>query len=68
MSRLIATDKLEEMLDKIEPYVPEQKVHVILRKRGTKDEIPFPETRAYVAKVLSAERKYRSKYASQLYG
>ena len=31
-------------------------------------EIPFPETRAYVAKVLSAERKYRSKYASQLYG
>jgi len=34
----------------------------------TVDEIPFPETRAYVAKVLSAERKYRSKYASQLYG
>src|SRR5579862_3348564 len=34
----------------------------------TVDEIPFPETRAYVAKVLSAEGKYRSKYASQLYG
>ena len=34
----------------------------------TIDEIPFPETRAYVAKVLSAEHKYRSKYASQLYG
>jgi peptidoglycan lytic transglycosylase len=34
----------------------------------TVDDIPFPETRAYVAKVLSAEGKYRSKYASQLYG
>ena len=34
----------------------------------TVDEIPFPETRAYVAKVLSAEGKYRQKYASQLYG
>ncbi len=34
----------------------------------TVDEIPFPETRAYVAKVLSAEGKYRSKYAAQLYG
>jgi len=32
------------------------------------DEIPFPETRAYVARVLSAERKYRTKYAAQLYG
>jgi peptidoglycan lytic transglycosylase len=32
------------------------------------DEIPFPETRAYVSRVLSAERRYRSKYASQLYG
>ena len=32
------------------------------------DEIPFPETRAYVGRVLSAERKYRDKYASQLYG
>jgi soluble lytic murein transglycosylase len=28
--------------------------------------IPFPETRAYVAKVLSAQRRYRSTYASQL--
>jgi len=34
----------------------------------TVDEIPFPETRAYVAKVLSAEGKYRSKYAAELYG
>jgi soluble lytic murein transglycosylase len=34
----------------------------------TVDEIPFPETRAYVSKVLSAERKYRQKYAGQLYG
>jgi soluble lytic murein transglycosylase len=34
----------------------------------TVDEIPFPETRAYVAKVLSTEGKYRSKYAAQLYG
>jgi soluble lytic murein transglycosylase len=34
----------------------------------TVDEIPFPETRAYVSKVLSAERKYRQKYAAQLYG
>jgi soluble lytic murein transglycosylase len=32
------------------------------------DEIPFPETRAYVGRVLSAEREYRQKYASQLYG
>ena len=32
------------------------------------DEIPFPETRAYVGRVLSAEREYREKYASQLYG
>ncbi len=31
-------------------------------------EIPFPETREYVGRVLSAERKYRQKYASQLYG
>ena len=31
-------------------------------------EIPFPETRAYVAKVLQAQREYRSKYAAQLYG
>ena len=33
----------------------------------TVDEIPFPETRAYVARVLSAEGKYRSKYAAELY-
>ena len=31
-------------------------------------DIPFPETRAYVARVLSAEGKYRSKYSAQLYG
>jgi peptidoglycan lytic transglycosylase len=34
----------------------------------TVDEIPFPETRAYVARVLSAEGEYRHKYASELYG
>jgi peptidoglycan lytic transglycosylase len=34
----------------------------------TVDAIPFPETRAYVERVLSAERKYRSKYTAQLYG
>ena len=31
-------------------------------------EIPFPETRAYVSRVLDAQRQYRRKYASQLYG
>jgi soluble lytic murein transglycosylase len=30
------------------------------------DEIPFPETRAYVERVLSAQRDYRRAYASQL--
>src|SRR5262249_47646908 len=34
----------------------------------TVSEIPFPETRAYVTRVLSAQRKYRTKYADQLYG
>ena len=34
----------------------------------TVSDIPFPETRAYVQRVLSAEQKYRSKYSSQLYG
>ena len=32
----------------------------------TVDEIPFPETKAYVAKVLKAEHDYRTSYASQL--
>jgi len=31
-------------------------------------DIPFPETRAYVARVLHAQQEYRHKYASQLYG
>ena len=30
--------------------------------------IPFPETRAYVSRVLHAQREYRRKYTSQLYG
>lgn len=30
------------------------------------NEIPFPQTRAYVMKVLSAQRRYRSTYPSQL--
>ena len=32
----------------------------------TIDEIPFPETRAYVVKVIQAQQDYRSQYASQL--
>ncbi len=32
----------------------------------TIDEIPFPETRAYVARVLAAQQDYRHTYASQL--
>lgn len=39
------------------------------RERGhalTVSGIPFPETQAYVAKVLSAQRRYRSTYPSQL--
>lgn len=31
-------------------------------------DIPFPETRAYVGRVLNARNEYRQKYASQLYG
>jgi soluble lytic murein transglycosylase len=41
------------------------------RNRGqtlTVDDIPFAETRAYVARVLHARQQYRQKYASQLYG
>ncbi len=30
--------------------------------------IPFPETRAYVSRVLNAAGQYRRKYAGQLYG
>jgi hypothetical protein len=29
-------------------------------------QIPFPETQAYVRKVLKAERSYRHTYASEL--
>ncbi len=32
----------------------------------TVDEIPFPETRAYVVRVIQAEHDYRQQYASQL--
>jgi peptidoglycan lytic transglycosylase len=32
----------------------------------TVDEIPFPETRAYVLRVLQAQQDYRRTYASQL--
>jgi soluble lytic murein transglycosylase len=31
-------------------------------------DIPFPETRAYVERVLHAEGQYKRKYADQLYG
>ncbi len=30
------------------------------------DDIPFPETRAYVQRVLEAQREYRERYPSQL--
>ncbi|HEX3855656.1 MAG TPA: transglycosylase SLT domain-containing protein, partial [Polyangiaceae bacterium] len=32
----------------------------------TAAEIPFPETRAYVQRVLSAQHEYRTAYARQL--
>jgi soluble lytic murein transglycosylase len=32
----------------------------------TVNEIPFPQTRAYVEKVLSAQRRYRNTYPNQL--
>jgi soluble lytic murein transglycosylase len=35
-------------------------------KRMTIQAIPFPETRAYVQRVLHAQREYRHTYASQL--
>jgi soluble lytic murein transglycosylase len=35
-------------------------------RRLTIDTIPFPETRAYVARVLQAQRDYRQTYASEL--
>jgi soluble lytic murein transglycosylase len=34
----------------------------------TVTDIPFPETRAYVQRVLHAEGQYKRKYANQLYG
>lgn len=30
------------------------------------DDIPFPETRAYVTKVLNAEKEYRARYGAEL--
>jgi soluble lytic murein transglycosylase len=35
-------------------------------KAFTISDIPFPETRAYVNRVLDAERRYRSEYQSEL--
>ena len=32
----------------------------------TVDQIPFPETRAYVLRVIKAQRDYRQQYADQL--
>jgi len=37
-------------------------------RKFTVSDIPFPETRAYVLRVLNAEQQYRRKYAAQLYG
>ena len=45
-----------------------REIRQVLGPAFTVSDIPFPETRAYVTKVLTAEREYRSKYASQLYG
>ena len=36
------------------------------RVRFTIDDIPFPETRAYVQRVLQAQREYRQTYPTQL--
>jgi soluble lytic murein transglycosylase len=36
------------------------------RVKFTVDDIPFPETRAYVERVLQAQREYRRTYATQL--
>jgi soluble lytic murein transglycosylase len=43
----------------------------VARERGegrqlTVGEIPFPQTRAYVAKVFQAQRDYRRTYPSEL--
>lgn len=38
------------------------------RERFSIGDIPFPETRAYVQRVLTARGEYRSTYSSQLYG
>jgi soluble lytic murein transglycosylase len=35
-------------------------------RRFTINDIPFPETRAYVERVLQAQRDYRRKYATEL--
>jgi soluble lytic murein transglycosylase len=35
-------------------------------RRLTVEDIPFAETRAYVQRVLEAQREYRASYASQL--
>ena len=37
-------------------------------RKFTVSDIPFPETRAYVQRVLHARQEYRRKYFSQLYG
>ena len=38
------------------------------RERFRIGDIPFPETRAYVQRVLTARGEYRKTYSSQLYG
>ena len=37
-------------------------------RKFTVSDIPFPETRDYVSRVLRARQEYRHKYAGQLYG
>ena len=49
----------------VDRWVADAKAHG--RSFGVSD-IPFPETRAYVQRVLQARAQYRHKYFSQLYG
>ena len=47
----------------VDRWVADARAH---DRRLTVAEIPFPETRAYVTKVLQAQHDYRTSYASEL--
>ena len=49
----------------VDRWVADARAH---GRKLTAAAIPFPETRAYVSRVLHAQREYRRKYTSQLYG